>query len=79
MAGASSNIDRDADDREFEWREAYEESIAARADYQALARSAATSADTLDAARERLDRAEALKARVLARIERLEQRRRASN
>ncbi len=62
---------------EFEWREAYEGSIAARADYQGLARDVTASVEAIDAARERLDRAEALKARVMARIERIEERRRA--
>lgn len=72
------DFDSEIDDLEFEWREAYEGSIAARADYQALARSPTANADALDAARERLDRTEALKARVMARIERIEERRRAS-
>ena len=71
-----SSLDLDPDAQmcqlESEWRQAYEASIAARADYQALAASPAAGADLLDFARERLDRAEALKARILVRIERLE-------
>jgi hypothetical protein len=57
---------------EMEWRQAYESSIVARADYQTLAASPRVSANILDMARERLDRTEALKARIMAKIERLE-------
>ncbi len=57
---------------ELEWRRAYEDSIAARADYQALAATPAADANRLDLAREALDRAEARKADLTARIERLE-------
>jgi hypothetical protein len=58
---------------EFEWRQGYEASIAARAAYQALAANRKTNAELLDAARERLDRAEAAKSRIMAKIERLEE------
>jgi len=44
----------------------------ARAEYQSLAADPKAKTDPLDAARERLDRAEALKARIMAKIERLE-------
>jgi hypothetical protein len=57
---------------EFEWRQGYEASIAARAAYQALAANRKTKVELLDAARERLDRAEAAKSRIMAKIERLE-------
>lgn len=57
---------------EFEWRQAYEASIAVRAEYQALAADRKARVELLDAARERLDRAEAAKSRIMARIERLE-------
>jgi hypothetical protein len=57
---------------ESEWRQGYEASIAARAEYQALAADRNANADLLDAARERLDRAEALKSRIMTKIERLE-------
>jgi hypothetical protein len=71
-----SSLDLDLDARmnnlETEWRQAYESSIAARADYQSLAASRKANADLLDLARERLDRTEALKARIMAKIERLE-------
>jgi hypothetical protein len=71
-----SSLDLDLDSQmshlEREWRSAYESSIVARADYQILAASAKASANLLDLAAERLDRSEALKARIMARIERLE-------
>jgi hypothetical protein len=57
---------------EFEWRQGYEASIAARAAYQALAADRNAKAKLLDAARERMDRAEAVKSRIMAKIERLE-------
>jgi len=57
---------------EGEWRQAYDSSIVARADYQSLAASPKADARLLDQARERLDRAEAQKARIMAKIERLE-------
>ena len=57
---------------ETEWRQAYESSIVARADYQILAASPKVRANILDMARERLDRTEALKARIMAKMERLE-------
>ncbi len=71
-----SKFDRDLDiemvSLESEWRRVYEASIAARADYQSLAANKTATADALDAARERLDRAEALRARIMAKIDRLE-------
>jgi hypothetical protein len=57
---------------EAAWRHAYESSIIARSDYQTLSASRKANANLLDLARERLDRAEALKARIMARMERLE-------
>jgi hypothetical protein len=72
-----SSLELDLDARmselEAEWRHGYEASIAARAEYQALAARSKASAALLDAARERLDRAEALKARIMVKIERLEE------
>ena len=70
----SPNLDLDTQmvDLEYEWRHAYEASMIARGDYQSLAASTAATAELLDMARERLDRAEALKARIMAKIERLE-------
>jgi hypothetical protein len=72
-----SSLDFDLDARmhhlELEWRQAYEASIVARADYQSLAADRKVELDRLDLARERLDRAEALKAKILVKIERLEE------
>ena len=71
-----SSLDFDLDTQmvhlEYEWRQVYEASIIARAEYQSLASSKAATAELLDMAHERLDRAEALKARIMAKIERLE-------
>jgi hypothetical protein len=71
---SSLNLDFDTQmvDLEYEWRQAYEASVVARADYQSLAAGTAATAELLDMARERLDRAEAMKARIMAKIERLE-------
>ncbi len=57
---------------ESEWRQAYEDSIVARAEYQTLAAQPGVRTKPLDGARERLERAEALKARIMVKIERLE-------
>jgi hypothetical protein len=71
-----SSLDFDLDSRmnnlEQEWRLAYESSIVARADYQSLAIGPKTDSKLLDLARDRLERTEALKARIMAKIERLE-------
>jgi hypothetical protein len=73
---AMSSLDLDLDAHmnhlEMEWRRAYEAGIVARADYQTLAAGHRANAQILDLARERLDRIEALKARIMAKIERLE-------
>jgi hypothetical protein len=75
-AESRTNLDFDAQMSllESEWRHGYEASIAARAAYQALAADRKVKAALLDAARERLDRAEALKSRIMTKIERLEDR-----
>lgn len=71
-----SSLDLELDSKmsalEREWRQAYEASIAARSAYQTLSARTTSDVALLDAALERLDRAEALKARVMAKIERLE-------
>jgi len=72
MSSRDFDIDAQMVQLETEWRQAYEASISARADYQALAAVRKSNADLLDHARERLDRAEALKARIMVKIERLE-------
>jgi hypothetical protein len=72
MSSLDFDLDTQMNNLEVEWRQAYEASIVARADYQSLAASASADADLKDRARERLDRVEALKARIMAKIERLE-------
>ena len=67
-----TDLDVEMNRLEFEWRQGYEATIAARAAYQALAADRTAKAEILDAARERLDRAEAAKSRLAAKIERLE-------
>jgi hypothetical protein len=59
---------------ELEWRQAYDSSMVARADYQILAASPKVNGNLLGTARERLDRAEALQARIMAKIELMERR-----
>ncbi len=73
MSSLDLDLDTQMNNLELEWRQVYEASIGARADYQALAANPKAKAHLLDAARERLDRAEALKARIMAKIERLEE------
>jgi len=65
-------LDTQMNTLELEWRQAYEAGIVARADYRSLAAAPAADAELLDLARERLDRAEMSKARIMAKIERLE-------
>jgi DNA repair exonuclease SbcCD ATPase subunit len=73
MSSLDFDLDTQMNNLEREWRQGYEASIAARAEFQALAADRKTRAAALDAARERLDRAEASKARIMAKIERLEE------
>ena len=72
MSSLDFDLDTQMNHLEMEWRKAYESSIVARSDYQILASSTKAGANLLEMARERLDRTEALKARIMARIERLE-------
>ena len=71
-----SSLDFDLDTRmsrlEREWRQVYDSSMAAREDYQILAASAKVGGNLLGMARARLDRAEEAQARIMAKIERLE-------
>lgn len=68
------DLDTQMNALESEWRHVYEDSIVARAEYQTLAAGRQASAELLDLARERLDRAEAMKAKIMVKIERLESR-----
>jgi hypothetical protein len=72
MSSLDLDLDTHMNNLETEWRQAYETLISARADYQSLAASREANADLLDMAHERMERAEALKARIMAKIERLE-------
>ena len=71
-----SSLDFDLDMRmnhlEIEWRQTYEDGVLALAKYRALAANPAGKAQLLDRARERLARVEAKKARIKAKLERLE-------
>ena len=67
-----TDFDVEVNRLECEWRQGYGATIAARAAYQALAADRSAKAEVLDAARERLARAEAAKSRLAAKIERLE-------
>ena len=67
-----TDFDMEMNRLEFEWRQGYEASIAARAAYQALAANRNARVELLDAALERLESAEAAKSRIMAKIERLE-------
>ncbi|MGA9025326.1 MAG: hypothetical protein WB440_04655 [Steroidobacteraceae bacterium] len=72
MSGSDTDMDSQLSALEAEWGLAYEDGMRARADYQSLAGGRRATAEVLDAARERLDRAEALKAHIMTKIERLE-------
>jgi pyruvate kinase len=72
MSSLDFELDMQMNHLEIEWRQTYEDSVIARAEYQALAASPVGNAERLDRARERLARAEAKKARIKAKIERLE-------
>jgi hypothetical protein len=74
MSSLDLELDTRMNDLEFHWRQVYEASMIARAEYQALAADRKANADLLDAARERLDRAEASEARIMAKLDRLEDR-----
>jgi hypothetical protein len=71
-----SSLDFDLDNQmsslESEWRQAYEVSIAAREELEVLAGSLKPDASALAKVQDRLERAEDLKARIMAKIERLE-------
>lgn len=71
MGSLDLDLDGKINSLELEWRLAYDSCIAARAEYQKLA-ARGSGAELIDLARERLERAEALKARIMTKIERLE-------
>jgi hypothetical protein len=69
---SSLDLDTQMQKLEFEWHLAHDDSIIARSDYHSLAASSTANTHQLYMARARVDRAEALKARIMATIERLE-------
>jgi hypothetical protein len=72
MSSLDFDLDMQMDNLEQEWRQGYEAGIVARAAFQSLAASATTDAELLHVARQRLDRAEALKLEIMAKIRCLE-------
>jgi len=72
MSSLDFELDTQMSHLESEWRQAYEADNAARAELKALATSHVVKASVIEQARERLNRSEALKARIMAKIERLE-------
>jgi hypothetical protein len=74
MSSLDLDLDGQINHLELEWRLAYDASIVARAEYQTLAAKSSASVELVDMARERLERTEAKKARIMATLERLEDR-----
>jgi hypothetical protein len=72
MSSLDFDMDSQMSNLESEWRQAYETSIAARAELLALTDILKPSATAIAKAQTRLERAEGLKARIMAKIERLE-------
>jgi hypothetical protein len=73
MSRLDVDLDVKINNLEVEWRVAYDASIAARAEYQALAARRTTRVDVLDLARERLERTESKKTQIMTKIELLEE------
>ena len=74
MSSLDFDLDSQMSHLETQWRQAYETGIAARAELQALAASSKPSAAAIARAQTRLERAEGVKAHIMAKIERLEDR-----
>ena len=72
MSSLDFDLDSQMSNLETEWRQAYETGIAARAELQSLASTRRPNAALIAKAHARLDHAENLKARIMAKIERLE-------
>jgi hypothetical protein len=72
MSSLDLELDGKMDDLELKWREAREASIIARAEFRALGANPSANAGPLDLARERLRRAEETEARMVAKLELLE-------
>jgi len=72
MDSLDLDLDAQINSLELEWRSAYDAYMIARADYEALRAANPGSAKALNLACARLKRGEAEKARILAKIKRLE-------
>jgi DNA repair ATPase RecN len=72
MSSLDFDLDSQMSNLESEWRQAYETSNAARAELHALTATLRPNASALAKVLDRLERAEGLKARIMAKIERLE-------
>jgi hypothetical protein len=72
MSSLDFELDSQMSSLESEWRRAYESSAAARAELQALLAGPKTRSLVIARAQMQLERAETLKARIMAKIERLE-------
>ena len=72
MSSLDFDLDSQMSHLEAEWRQAYETSVGARAEIQALTATPKPNAAAIAKAQTRLERAEGLKARIMAKIERLE-------
>ena len=73
MSSLDFDIDSQMTRLELEWRQAFEASMLARGDFEALRNSEKPDPGRLKQAVDRLERAEALKARVMVKIEKLEE------
>jgi len=74
MSSLDFDLDTQMSHLETEWRQAYETTIAARAELQALTATAKPSLTAIAKAQTCLERAEGTKAHIMAKIERLEDR-----
>lgn len=74
MSSLDFDLDSQMSHLEAEWRQAYETSIGARAELQALGAISTPNASAIAKAQTRLERAEGAKAHIMAKIERLEDR-----
>lgn len=73
MSSLDFDIDTHMTRLELEWRHAFESSVLARADFESLSRSPSPDKERLQRAVNELERTEAVKMRVMRKIERLEQ------
>jgi hypothetical protein len=74
MSSLDFDLDSQMSHLETEWRQAYETTVAARAELQALGAIRKPSLTAVAKAQTRLERAEGAKAHIMANFERLENR-----